>query len=42
VRTALVVEFKAGGPITKDRSLAVALQDEQTESVEDEDADCRY
>ncbi|KAE9545212.1 hypothetical protein AGLY_000755, partial [Aphis glycines] len=39
VRTVLVVEFKAGGPIAKDRSLAVVLQDEQTESVDDEEAD---
>lgn len=42
MRTALVVEFKAGGPIGKDRSLAVVLQDEQTDGVDDEDADCRY
>lgn len=42
VRTGLEVEFKTGGPITNVKSLVDVLQEEQTESAEEEDADCRY
>lgn len=42
VRTGLVFKFNTGCPIANDRSLAVVLQEEQTETADDEDADCRY
>jgi hypothetical protein len=38
----LVFKFNTGCPIAIDRSFAVVLHEEQTETADDEDADCKY